>query len=67
MASTGQPEPKPKRTWQEIAAELAREKDGNRIASLSNELIRAYDAQKAKPRKPSPDNCIPWPRKQNQR
>ena len=57
----------PERTWQEVAAELAREKDRDRIMVLSAELIRAYDAQKAKPRKPSPDNCIPWPRKQSQR
>ncbi len=62
-----EPEPISKRRWQDIAAELAREKDGDRMIILSAELIRALDAENAKPKKPLPDNCIPWPRKQSQR
>ena len=65
MAATSQPEPKSERTWQEIAAELAREVDRDRIATLSNELIHVYDTQNGKLKKPLRDNCTPWPRKVN--
>jgi hypothetical protein len=35
------------RNWREIAAELARENDPDRIARLSQELISAFDAEKS--------------------
>ena len=57
----------PTRTWRKITAELALENDGNRFTRLSVELIRALDAEEAKPKTPVPDNCIPWPRKQSRR
>jgi hypothetical protein len=38
-------QPKKLKSWRELAEELSREKDSARIMSLSNELLRAFDAE----------------------
>lgn len=47
MAEEARNEHEPKRDWHDIAKEITEEKDGKKIAQLSEELVRALD----KPRK----------------
>jgi hypothetical protein len=39
------PTPKPARSWREVARELARETNRDRVVELSHELNRALDEQ----------------------
>jgi hypothetical protein len=41
-------EPKPARSWQEIAAEASREKDPQRLIQLTQELERAFEERDAR-------------------
>lgn len=45
--------PKPDRSWREIAEEVSTESDSDKVAELSQELIKALDKQS--PRTPGRD------------
>lgn len=54
--------PRPPRTWQEIARELAQETDRNRVGELAEELNQAFGeeelpATKATPKTPRPTSA----------
>jgi len=41
--------PKPDRSWREIAEEVSTESDSDKVAELSQELIKALDKQSSHP------------------
>ena len=45
--------PKKLKSWRELAEELCREKDSTRIVSLSNDLLRAFEAEDKAKQKPA--------------